>query len=154
MTKILSFPGLLVSAAAMFSMASCTPSIRDFGYAPSDSELNEIVVGIDSQDRVAELVGSPSSDSLRGQDAWYYLAARQETIAFKAPKTTDRQLVAISFNSEGTVTTIERFPMQDGRVITLSRRVTDQQTKGVSFLRQAFGNIGRLSTEDIVGTRR
>ena len=148
-----SAPRFVIAAALVISVAACAPRIRDYGYAPSDFELNEIVVGIDSQDRVAELVGSPSSESLRGDDAWYYLAARQETVAFKAPVTTDRQLVAISFDKEGTVSNIERFTMKDGRVITLSRRVTDQQTKGVSFLRQAFRNVGRLRTEDIVGDR-
>lgn len=138
--------------ALCLSLAACAPRIRDYGYAPSDSELAEIVVGVDSQDRVAELVGYPQSDSLRGQGAWYYLAARQETVAFKAPVTTDRQIVAISFNTEGTVTNIERFTLEDGRVVTLSRRVTDDPTKGINFLRQALSNVGRFSAADAFGS--
>lgn len=143
--------GLAVFTAmvALVALTACSPRIRDFGYAPTDNELAEIVVGVDTQDRVAELVGHPASDSLRGDDAWYYLSARQETVAFRRPVTTDRQLVAISFTSEGTVRNIERFTLKDGRVITLSRRVTDDPTKGVSFLRQAFGNLGRLSASDL-----
>ena len=134
-------------------VTACATQVRDFGYAPTDRELSEIIVGIDTQDRVAELVGSPASESLRGDDAWYYVSARQETIAFQRPEITDRQLVAISFTSEGTVSNIERFTLEDGRVITLSRRVTDEQTKGVSFLRQAFGNLGRISASDIASAQ-
>ena len=139
-----------IISAAIFA-AACAPRIRDYGYAPTDQELANIVVGIDSQDSVAALVGTPASESLRGDDAWYYLSARQEVRGMRAPETTDRQLVAISFNGEGTVTNIERFTMRDGRVITLSRRVTDDNRKGVSFLRQAFSNLGRLRAEDITG---
>lgn len=144
--RVLAVFGLILAVSA------CTPRIRDFGYAPSDRELSEISVGIDSQDRVSELFGNPNSESLRGNDAWYYLSMRQKTTGFRKPVVTDRQLVAISFDSEGTVSNVERFTMKDGRIITLSRRVTDDSTQGVTFLRQAFGNFGRFNAEQIVGS--
>jgi len=131
-------------------LAACTPQIRDYGYAPSETELAEIVVGVDSRDRVVELIGYPASSGVVSEDAWYYVAARQVTVGFKAPKTTDRQIVAISFNAEGTVRNIERFGLEDGRIIVLNRRVTEDTIGGVSFLRQAFSNIGRLNAGDIV----
>ena len=101
-----------------------------------------------------ELVGFPVSESLRGSGAWYYLAALQETVAFRAPVTTDRQLVAISIDPEGTVSNIERFTLEDGRVVTLSRRVTNDPTKGVNFLRQALGNLGRFNAADAFGSEQ
>ncbi len=143
--------GALVAVLGL-CLCACAPRIRDYGYAPSDNQLEEIVVGVDSQDRVAELVGYPGSESLRGDDAWYYLAARQKTVGLKAPVTTDRQLVAISFDSEGTVTNIERFTLADGRVVTLSRRVTDAPTQGVGFLRQALSNLGQIDAGEMFGS--
>ena len=136
----LAFSGVLFLSA----LGGCTTIGEDFGYAPSDSELSELVVGLDSQDRVTELVGSPASKNLRGQEVWFYMSMRKETYAFREPEITDRQLVAISFDAQGSISNIERFTMEDGRVITLSRRVTDDPRKGISFLRQAFGNLGRL----------
>ena len=147
-TTVLKGLGLVL---VILAVSGCAPRVRDFGYAPSDAELNEIVVGVDSQDRVSELVGFPASQSLRGDDAWYYLSARHETVGMRAPQITDRQLVAISFKSEGTVRNVERFTIEDGRIVTLSRRVTDNRTKGIGILRQAFGNLGRISADQIAG---
>ena len=62
----------------------------------------------------------------------------------------DRTVVAISFDSDGVVENIERFGLEDGRVIAISRRVTDSNIKGVSFLRQLFGNIGNFAAEQFV----
>ena len=141
----------LVLLGALILVSACTTLSRDFGYAPSESQLAEIVVGIDGKVRVEELVGSPLSESLRGTEVWYYTAYRQETFAFKEPVITERQIVAISFDQNETVRNIERFALQDGRVVTLTRRVTEDAVPSVGLIRQIFGNIGGFSAEQIVG---
>jgi outer membrane protein assembly factor BamE (lipoprotein component of BamABCDE complex) len=140
---------ILLSLAAL--SFACSPLVRNFGFAPTDAELSEIIVGVDTRDRVEELIGFPASESMIQGDAWYYLSARQETFAYREPQTTDRQLVAISFSANGTVRNIERFTLEDGRVVTLSRRVTDDPTKGVSFLRQMLGNLGNFDATQVLG---
>jgi hypothetical protein len=60
----------------------------------------------------------------------------------------DRQLVAITFNTRGTVTNIERFTLQDGQVVALTRRVTDSGIRKVSFIGQLLNNIGRVNLGD------
>ena len=141
----------LGAVLAVSALIACSPIVRDYGYAPSNTELAEIVVGVDTRDRVQELVGAPAASSLMRENAWYYLAHRQETYGYKAPVTTDRQLVAISFSPEGTVTNIERFTLSDGRVIVLNRRVTEANTQGISFIRQLLSNLGRINTDEILG---
>ncbi len=47
------------------------------------------------------------------------------------------------------VTNIERFGLERGQVVRLSRRVTTENTQGVGFLRQAFGNLGRINPGDL-----
>ena len=145
------FKHLIVLSFLSGAVAACQPILRDFGYAPSDSELAEIVVGVDSVDKVQEVVGFPASDGLVREGSWYYLAARQRTVGFRAPQTVNRQLVAIRFNSQGTVTNIERFALEDGRVIALSRRVTESGIQDVPFLRQLLSNLGRIDTDAILG---
>jgi hypothetical protein len=39
---------------------------------------------------------------------------------------------------------VERYGLEDGQVVLLSRRVTTDNTAGVGFLRQLFGNLGRI----------
>ena len=53
-------------------------------------------------------------------------------------------MVAISFDSAGVVSNIERFGLEDGKVVPLARRITDTAVTDKSFLRQLFGNIGKL----------
>ena len=55
-----------------------------------------------------------------------------------------------SFDEVGVVTNIETFGLERGRIVRLNRRVTTPNTQGVGFLRQAFGNLGRLNLGDLV----
>jgi hypothetical protein len=67
-----------------------------------------------------------------------------------APKEIDRQVVSITFTEEGKVENVERFGLENGQVVAISRRVTDSNIKGVGFLRQLLGNIGRLRADQFV----
>ena len=138
--------GLLILALA--GLGGCVASFANHGYAPSDEELENIIVGVDSRASVEETIGRPSSTGVLRDNAWYYVSSRVKTLGMKAPEIVDRQLVAISFDKRGIVTNIERFTLKDGRVIALNRRVTETGIKGVSFIRQALGNIGRVNLED------
>jgi hypothetical protein len=42
------------------------------------------------------------------------------------------------------VSNIERFGLEDGKVVPLARRITDTAVTDKSLLRQLFGNIGKL----------
>ena len=39
----------------------------------------------------------------------------------------------------------------DGRIVVLSRRVTDSNLRGIGFLRQLLGNIGVISADQLFG---
>jgi outer membrane protein assembly factor BamE (lipoprotein component of BamABCDE complex) len=137
---------LKLGLAAIFTLwlAACTTLYRNHGYAPSDADLALIAVGTDTRETVAAAVGAPGTSGLLAGGDWYYVQSRYENYAYRAPKEIDRQVVAIRFNEAGTVTNIERYGLADGRVVGLSRRVTEANVKGISFLRQLFGNIGRI----------
>jgi outer membrane protein assembly factor BamE (lipoprotein component of BamABCDE complex) len=68
-----------------------------------------------------------------------------------APAETERQVLAISFDDAGLVSNIERFGLQDGNVIVLSRRVTDNGVRDSTFIRQLLGSIGRVNAGDFLG---
>lgn len=140
--------GLAILALAL---SACTTLARDFGYAPDDQMLNEIVVGVDSAGRVEEVLGRPGHAGLVQDRAWYYISSRQETYLWTAPRITERSVVAISFDEAGTVQNIERLTVEDGREVAFSRRVTDENTVGIGFLRQLLGNVGRVGTDTLAG---
>lgn len=136
--------------ALMLFAAACSPIERIHGYAPTDAELAEIVVGADTRDTVAEVVGRPSAAGLLNDEGWYYVESRFRTIGPREPKEVDRQVVAISFDPDGVVANVERFGLEDGRVVALSRRVTEQNVRGFSFLRQLFQSFGRFNAGDFL----
>ena len=130
-------------------LAACTPLYSDHGYVPSDTELALLQVGKDTRDSVAATIGRPSASGLLNDEGWYYVESRWETLGAREPQEVDRQVVAISFTPAGIVENIERFGLDKGRIVPLSRRVTTTNIKGKSALSQIFGNIGHLNTADL-----
>ena len=130
-------------------LAACTPLYSDHGYVPSDAELALLQVGKDTRDSVGATIGRPSASGLLNDEGWYYVESRWRTLGGREPQEVDRQVVAISFTPEGIVENIERFGLEKGRIVPLSRRVTTTNIKGKSVLSQIFGNIGRVNAADL-----
>ena len=135
---------MVAALAGLILLAGCGEITRTTGYVPEDADLEAIVVGRDTRTTVETIIGSPSTEGILDTSGWYYVRSDYRTVAYRAPVEEDRQVVAISFDEEGVVTNIERFGLEDGQVIALSRRVTDDNVKGIGFLRQLFGNLGRI----------
>jgi len=137
-------------AVALLAVAACSNLDRKHGYVPADEELDQLVVGVDTKDTVAEVVGRPSTAGILSSGGWYYVQSKFRAYGIRERAEIDREVVAISFDADGVVSNIERFGLEDGNVVALSRRVTDSNVKGVSFLRQLFGNIGNFAAEQFV----
>ncbi|MEJ2022845.1 MAG: outer membrane protein assembly factor BamE [Maritimibacter sp.] len=118
----------MLALVALVAVAACTPIYRYHGFVPTDEDLEEIEVGLDTRASVAS-----------AESAWYYVRSEFKHEGPYAPEETDRQVVAISFDEDDVVENIERFGLERGQVVVLSRRVTDSNIAGVSFLRQLFG---------------
>ena len=143
--------GRLAAMSLVLAFAvSCSAIYRNHGYVPAEDELALLTVGKDSRDSVEVAVGRPSAAGLLNDEGWYYVQSRYRQVGPRAPQEIERQLVAISFDEGGTVTNIERFGLEDGRVITLSRRVTDTNIKGANLIRQILGNFGRFRAGDFL----
>ncbi|MCE6953289.1 outer membrane protein assembly factor BamE [Cereibacter sphaeroides] len=132
------------------AVAACQPIYRNHGYIPTDTDLEQVQVGRDTRETVAETVGRPSASGLLNDTGWYYVQSRYRHYGARQPQEVDREVVAISFTEAGVVQNVERFGLEQGRIVPLSRRVTESNIQGTSFLRQLFGNIGRLRAEDVI----
>lgn len=131
-------------------VAACSPIYTIHGYVPRDEELAKIEVGRSTTEDVNIAIGRPSAIGVLSGSGWYYVGSRFRQIGPRAPVEIERQVVAVSFDEDGIVQNVERFGLEDGEVVVISRRVTDSNVKGVGFLRQLLGNIGNISATDLL----
>lgn len=125
---------------------------RNHGHVPTDDELAAVIVGQTRRDDLEYLIGRPGSQGVLTGASWYYVGSRWERYGLNEPREIDRQVVAISFDEGGTVTNVERFGLERGRVVTLSRRVTESGVQSSGLLRQLLGNVGRFNPGDVLNT--
>lgn len=137
--------GLLLVAAA------CSAVYRNHGYVPSDDELALVEVGKDTRETVAEKIGKPSAQGLLNDVGWFYVQSRFRHYGPLEPQEVERQVVAVNFTEAGVVSNIGRYGLQDGRVFEISRRVTETNIRGVTFISQLLGSLGRVSAGDLLG---
>ncbi len=142
---------LVLLSGLTFGLSACSTLEDNHGYAPSEIELQDIVVGVDTRETVATLIGPPSTGGVVQDGNWYYVASTWETRLYFKPQEISREVVAISFDEDGAVENIERFGLEDGQVVVLNRRVTDDNIKGLTFLRQLLGNIGNFNPGQFLG---
>ena len=133
-----------VALLLLVSTSACVASYRNHGYIPPAEQLDEIVVGIDTRASVEDTVGPPSSTGVLEESGYYYVRSRVRSFAYFEPEVVEREVLAISFDAEGVVTNIERFGLEDGRVIAYERRVTESSVVDRTFLRQLLSGLGRL----------
>ena len=134
-----------LAAAALAALAGCSTQVRHHGYAPDELALSEIQVGRDNRETVAAAIGRPSAQGVLTDSGWFYVGSRWEQFAYRPPVEVEREVVAISFDARGTVANIERFGLEDGQVVPLSRRVTDSQVQGMGLAQQLMRNLGRFT---------
>ncbi|MBE0553012.1 MAG: outer membrane protein assembly factor BamE [Rhodobacteraceae bacterium] len=141
---------LVLAAGFGLALSSCSTIAENHGFVPSDEELALVEVGKDTRETVAATLGRPSASGLLNDVGWFYVQSRWERRGAFAPREVDREVVSITFTEDGVVENVERFGLEDGKVVAISRRVTEPNIKGLTFLRQLFGSIGRLRADSIL----
>ena len=131
-------------------VCACSESYKNHGFVPDEEELSILEVGADTRASVDEIIGAPGVSGLNSDD-YYYIRSRISTYGPRKPKVVDREIVVISFNSNDTIESIERFGLEDGNIVRFSRRVTDSSVVGTSILRQLFGNFGNIDPSEAFG---
>lgn len=145
----MSFHVRVVAAVLMLAVAACTPLYKNYGYVPFEEDLEELVVGVDTRADVEEVVGVPTTSGLLADGNYYYVRSRVRSYGVQRPEVIDREVVVISFDESGTLRNIERFGLEQGNVVRLTRRVTDSSVVTGTFLRQVFGNIGAVDPNQV-----
>ncbi len=132
-------------------MVACEPVRRTHGYAPRPAQLAEVSVGTDGKAEVAGKIGRPTTLGAFDKDEWYYITRSTESRAFLEPRVVSQEVIVVAFSEEGIAESVDRYGLEDGRIVNLVTQTTPTRGKRLTFLQQLLGNVGRFSAEDFVG---
>lgn len=141
----------MLGVVALCAVTACTPIFRNHGYVPTEDQLSVVAVGVDARESVQAAIGTPTAGGVLNDQGFYYVSSRFRHFGYLQPEEISREVLAISFDEDGLVSNIERFGLEGGQVVALSRRVTDDNLPDTTFLRQLFGNIGNFDAGALFG---
>jgi outer membrane protein assembly factor BamE (lipoprotein component of BamABCDE complex) len=131
-------------AALALSLASCIAGYDGeivHGYQADPRSLEQVRVG-SSAEQVLVLLGTPSTTSTVGGDAWYYVTQQtKRMVAFMDPQVIDRHIYAVYFDKGKKVVRVANYGMEDGKVIDFVSRSTPTGGAESTFLRGMFLNL-------------
>lgn len=142
--------GLVLAVVLGGALSGCAAEVKNHGYAPDDELLAEITAGQDTRGSVRRKVGRPSTSGVFTDTGWYYVSTVVENYMFYAPKVTDRRVVAIEFDADDVVSTVNTFGIEDGRIIDLQTRTTPTYGRQLTILQQLLGNFGKVTGEQVL----
>jgi outer membrane protein assembly factor BamE (lipoprotein component of BamABCDE complex) len=138
----------LACLVASASLSGCIGYDGDFdrGYVADQRTIDQVKVGATTKPQALALMGTPSTTSTVGGDAWYYIGQKmQRSLAFLAPTMTDQNVIALYFDKGGKVTRIANYGMKDGQVFDFVSRTTPTGGSEPNFLGNMFKNLLRFS---------
>jgi outer membrane protein assembly factor BamE (lipoprotein component of BamABCDE complex) len=141
---------MILAFVAMLGLTACAPVYRKHGYVPPEEQLAQVVVGQTRMDDLQGLIGRPTAQGLLTGSGWYYVGSRWRHYGAREPQEISREVLAVSFDANGVVANVERFGMDQGRVVVLSRRVTEGSITEISLVGQLLGNLGNVQAGDFV----
>ena len=126
---------------------SCTTNIKNYGYIPSNSDLETLVIGKDTKQSVAKKIGLPGTAGLEG--AYYYVRSTFNAPGFKSAQLVDRTVVVLSFDQRNKLKNIETFNVDNGNFVRLNYRVTETGLDNKNILQQIIGSISGPSASSL-----
>lgn len=142
----------LALAALAVLVAACAPVMRKHGYAPIEEDLAQVEVGVDTRETVLAKIGAPTITGVLDESGIYYVSSVFRHFGAAAPQEVSREVVAITFGANGTVANVARYGLEDGQVVILSRRVTEDNVRDTTLIRQLLGAIGNFNAESLIGS--
>jgi len=111
------------------------------GYQLDPRAAEQVKAG-DSAEHILVLLGSPTTTSTVGGDAWYYVTqVTDRGLHFLHPKVTDQRVFAVYFTKDKKVSHVANYGMEDGKVIDFVSRTTPTAGAESSLLKGMFINL-------------
>lgn len=133
-------------------LAACSPKVDNRGYVTDINWKQGITPGQTHKDEVRALFGSPSSQSTFGNETWYYITQRKETMGFLPTEVAQQDVVRIEFDAGGVVSTVEHYNQENAKDFDIAKRTTPTEGHTLGFIEQVLGNIGRFNKPGASGS--
>jgi len=137
----------LLGLAALILVGGCEARIDQRGNKPDEDQVVQITPGVDDKNRVAELLGYPSTISTFSDKTWYYISKRTKTIAFWQPDLLEQEVLQIHFDDQGIVQNMRVYTEKDGQQIAYVDRVTPTPGNELTLIQQLLGNLGKFNSD-------
>ncbi len=142
--KFAALAGVATLAAAL---SGCIGYEGDFdrGYQIDEQSLDKVKIGSTTKEEALALLGTPSTTSTVGGDAWYYIGQKlSRALAFMPAKLTDQNVLAIYFDKNGKVSRIANYGMKDGKIFDFVSQTTPTGGREPDFLKNVFAGLLRF----------
>ncbi|HLW90003.1 MAG TPA: outer membrane protein assembly factor BamE [Roseiarcus sp.] len=139
---------LTLVCALAAGLGGCIGYDGDFdrGYQIDERTYSQVKIGSTTKEEALSLMGTPSTTSTVGGDAWYYIGQKMHrALAFMPVQMEDQNVLALYFNKNGKVERIANYGMKDGQVFDFVSRTTPTGGQEPDFLRNMFNNLFRFS---------
>lgn len=111
------------------------------GYQLNSKTAEQVKIG-SSAEQILVLLGSPTTTSTVGGDAWYYVSqVTDRSLGFMPQRVTDQRVFAVYFTKDKKVQRVANYGMEDGKVIDFVSRTTPTAGAELTFLKGMFINL-------------
>ncbi|GAC1336424.1 MAG: outer membrane protein assembly factor BamE [Beijerinckiaceae bacterium] len=115
------------------------------GYLAGSAGLDQVKIGLPAE-QVLTILGTPSTTSTVGGDAWYYISQRvEQKVRFLVPEVTDQRVIAVYFTKQKKVERVANYGLEDGKVIDILSRTTPTAGSEESFVRNMLRGLLKFS---------
>jgi outer membrane protein assembly factor BamE (lipoprotein component of BamABCDE complex) len=131
----------LVLVAAPLAGCLGYDGVINRGAIIEERKVAQVKVGMPAQ-QVLALLGTPSTTSTIGGDAWYYFSQRVERqLAFMPPEVADQHILAVYFDKARKVQRIADYGLKDGKVVDFLTRTTPTAGAEFNFIRNMLAKL-------------
>ena len=114
------------------------------GYVADARTVDALRPGLSKEQVLAQL-GTPSTTSTVGGDAWYYISQKVERpVAFMPDKITEQRVLAVYFGS-GKMQRVASYGMQDGQLFDYVSRTTPVAGGDSTFIQNMIRGLLKFS---------
>jgi outer membrane protein assembly factor BamE (lipoprotein component of BamABCDE complex) len=144
MARALRIASRLAAAAVTLSISGCLgyEGVVNRGAVLDSRSTSQVKAGMTAQ-QVMTTLGTPSTTSTVGGDAWYYVSQRIErTFAFMPQNITEQRVYAVYFDKAKKVQRVADYGMEDGKPIDFISRTTPTAGPEYHLLQGMLSKVG------------
>jgi outer membrane protein assembly factor BamE (lipoprotein component of BamABCDE complex) len=144
MAQALRIASRLAAAAVALSISGCLgyEGVVNRGAVLDSRSTSQVKAGMTAQ-QVMTTLGTPSTTSTVGGDAWYYVSQRIErTFAFMPQNITEQRVYAVYFDKAKKVQRVADYGMEDGKPIDFISRTTPTAGPEYHLLQGMLSKVG------------